>query len=75
VLATNNLNKLLTLAQEYSDKSGFTNQNKDAQLKHLFESPDVMVVLRALGGQTDYFYRVLKAKVEQGDLQAGQFTE
>lgn len=75
VLATNNLNKLLTLAQEYADKSGFTNQNKDAQLKHLFESPDVMVVLRALGGQTDYFYRVLKAKVEQGDLQAGQFTE
>ena len=74
VLATNNTNKLVTLAQEHADKTGFTSQDPSAQLKHLFESPDVMSILRVLGGQTDYFYRVLKAKVEMGDMDAGQFT-
>jgi thiamine pyrophosphokinase len=44
-------------------------------LKNLLESPDVITILGALGGQTDYHLRVLEAIVSTSDLQAGDFKE
>jgi hypothetical protein len=75
VRAANNTNKMLTLAMQHANRTGFVSNDPIAVLTHLAESPDVVPILNALGGQTDYYLRVLQAMVQQRDLQAGGFKD
>lgn len=74
-VANNNLTKLMSLAQQYAQKNPPKESGDLGMLKNLLESPDVITILGALGGQTDYHLRVLESIVSTSDLQAGDFKE
>ncbi len=74
-VAKNNETRLMSLAQQYAQKNPPKESGDIGMLKNLLESPDVITILGALGGQTDYHLRVLEAIVSTSDLQAGDFKE